>query len=55
MLLTTFLNWTPDMTASMIGYVEDLITDLSPLLIPIIAIGLGLIIFAVVVKVIRND
>jgi hypothetical protein len=53
--MTTFLSWTPEMTTSMIGYIEDLITDLTPLLIPIIAIGLGLIIFAVIVRVIRGD
>jgi len=54
-MFLTFITWTPEMTASMIGYVEDLITDLTPLLIPIIAIGLGLIIFSVVVGVIRKD
>lgn len=51
----TFVDWEAEDTTAMIGYVKDLITDLTPLLIPIIAIGLGLIIFAVVVSVIRKQ
>lgn len=54
MFLGTFITWSPDMTTAMIGYIQDFITDISPLLIPIIAIGLGLIIFSVVVSVIRK-
>jgi hypothetical protein len=50
-----FINWTSENTTAMIGYIKDLIGDLTPLLIPIIAIGLGLIIFAVIVRVIRRD
>jgi len=54
MFLGTFITWTPEMTTGMIGYIQNFITDISPLLIPIIAIGLGLIIFSVVVSVIRK-
>lgn len=55
MFLGTFLTWTPENTTTMLGYISDLILDLTPLLIPIIAIGVGLIIFSVVVRVIRKD
>jgi len=54
-MLSTFITWTDANTTSTIGYMQALITDLTPLLIPIIAIGLGLIIFSVIVKVIRGD
>ena len=54
-MVLTFLTWTPQMTTDMIGYIEDIITDLTPLLVPIIAIGLGLIIFAVILKAVRGD
>jgi len=53
-MLATFINWTDANTSSTIGVVKDLISDLTPLLIPVIAIGLGLIIFTVIVKAIRG-
>jgi len=54
MLVGTFIDWKAEDTSAMIGYIKDLITDLTPLLIPIIAIGLGLIIVSVIVGVIRK-
>ena len=53
-MLATFINWTDANTSSTIAVIKDLIGDLTPLLIPIIAIGLGLIIFTVIVKAIRG-
>lgn len=54
-MLATFFEITPaDMTA-IIGYTKDLISDLTPFLTLIIAVGIGLIIFSVIVKVIRGD
>ena len=55
LLTGTFITWTQQNTDDMIGYIQDLITDLTPLLIPIIAIGLGLIIITVIIGVIRRD
>lgn len=52
--LGTFLTWTGDDTTAMIGYISDLITDLTPLLIPVIAIGIGLIIIGAIIRAIRG-
>lgn len=54
LLAGTFLTWTDANTSSTLNYIKDLILDLSPLLIPIIAISLGLFIFAVVVNTLRG-
>lgn len=54
-LLPVFLTWTQDDTDLLIGNISDLIGDLTPLLIPIIAIGLGLMIISVIISVIRRD
>jgi len=53
-MLTTFLTWSASNTEAMLGFMADLIGNLTPLLTPIIAVGLGLIIFAVIVGVIRG-
>lgn len=53
-MFSTILTWTASNTSEMLSYVVGTITDLTPLMIPIIAIGLGLIIFSVIVAVIRN-
>lgn len=42
------------MTNSMLGYMGDLIEDFTPLLVPVIAIGIGLIIVAAIVHSIRG-
>lgn len=52
--MLTFISWSASNTEAMIGYMGDLIADLTPLLIPIVAVGLGLIIFSVIVGVIRR-
>lgn len=50
-----FIDWTPANTTEMLGYMSGFISDVIPLLTPIIAIGLGLIVFSVIVKVIRGN
>lgn len=54
-MFITFITWTEENTSTMLGYTRDIISDLTPLIIPIIAIGLGLLIFTVVIKSIRGD
>jgi len=50
-----FITWTEANTTAMLGYMSGFIADITPLLTPIIAIGLGLIVFSVIVKVIRGN
>lgn len=55
MILPAFIiNWTASSTSEMLSNAGGLIDDLNPLLVAIIGIGLGLIIFEVVVSVIRG-
>lgn len=55
MILPVFIiNWTASSTSEMLSNAGGLISDLSGLLTAIIGVGLGLIIFAVIVNVIRN-
>ena len=54
MLLGTFFTWTPENTSSTIGYMSDMISDFTPLLILVIAIALGLMVFTVIVQVIKK-
>lgn len=54
-MFSTFVSWTDANTSTTISHMKNLITDLTPLMIPIIAIGLGLIIFTVIIKAIRGD
>ncbi|GAI43770.1 unnamed protein product, partial [marine sediment metagenome] len=38
----------------MIGYISDFLTDLTPLLLPIVAVGVGIFIFWAIVKAIKS-
>ena len=49
-----FVNWTQDMTNAVLANATGLITDLTPLLVIIIGIGIGLIVFYAVVSAIRG-
>lgn len=49
-----FINWTADMTNSVLANATGLISDLSPLLTIIIGIGIGLIVFYAIVTAIRG-
>lgn len=53
MLLGTFFTISEANISTMLGYVGDLITDLVPLLMPIIAVMLGLFIFWAIVKALK--
>jgi len=53
-MLGTFLTWAPEDTTAMIGYMSDLFTDLTPLLVIIVGIGVGLIVVQAILKAIRG-
>jgi len=54
MILGTFVDILPADITSMLGYSKDLITDLTPLLLPIIAIGLGIFIVVSIIGAIKR-
>ena len=45
LLAGTFFEFAPESVNSMLGYTSSFVADITPLLLPIIAVGLGLIIF----------
>lgn len=49
-----FLTWTDAMTTTILANVTGLISDLTPLLLIIVGIGIGLIVFHAVVSAIRG-
>jgi len=51
--LGTFLTITAEDITAMLGYVSDIIGDLTPLLLPIIAVGVGIFIFWAIVKALK--
>jgi len=53
-LLSTFFEFTPDNVSSTIAYVKGFITDFTPILIPIIAISLGIIIVWGIISAIKR-
>jgi len=54
MFYGTFLTWDANTSNTMIGYMKDLFTDLTPLLVVIFGIGVGLIIVGAVIRAIRG-
>lgn len=50
---STFVEITGADITTMLGYVKSLILDLTPLLLPIIAIGLGILIFWAIISSFR--
>ena len=54
MLFGTFLNWGTNESNVMIGYMKDLFIDLTPLLVIIFGIGVGLIIVGAIIRAIRG-
>jgi len=54
MIFGTFIDILPADITAMLGYTKDLITDLTPLLLPIIAIGLGIFIVVAIINVIKR-
>lgn len=53
MFFGTFLTITSGDITTMIGYINTLITDLTPLLLPIIAVGVGIFIFWALTKALK--
>jgi len=53
-IFSTFIDITSGQTDQMIDYAKDLITDISPLLIIILAVGLGAIIVSVIIHAIKK-
>jgi len=52
--MLTFLTITDGDVATMTAYITDFLGDLTPLMLPIIAIGVGLIIFVAIIRAIRG-
>jgi len=48
------INWTSQMTTDFLADITGIITDLSPLLVPVIAIGVGLIVVESIISAIRG-
>jgi hypothetical protein len=53
-LLATFFDFNADNVSSTLAYTKDLIGDFTPILIPIIAISLGLIVIWGIVSAIKK-
>jgi len=53
-LPTFIINWTSDMTDDLLANIQGTITDLSPLLTIVIAIGVGLIVVGAIISAIRG-
>jgi len=54
MIFGTFFTITPENISEMFGYIQDIISDFTPILLPIIAIMLGLFIFWAIVKALKG-
>jgi len=52
-LFGTFLNITSDNISTMISYTQALISDLTPLLLPIIGVGLGILVVWAIIRSFR--
>jgi len=53
-MLGTFITIESADITLMIGYISDFLTDLTPLLLPIVAVGVGIFIFWAIVKAIKS-
>jgi hypothetical protein len=53
-MLATFLSLTASDTASVVDYAGDLITDLSPLLLIVVGVAVGVFIFWAIVNSIKH-
>lgn len=53
MIWGTFITITSTDTAQMVGYVESFLGDLTPLLLPIVAVGVGIFIFWAITKALK--
>lgn len=53
-MLTIGITFTEEMMTSTIGYIGDVISDLLPLILIVVAIGIGLWIFEAVISSIKQ-
>lgn len=53
-MLGTFLTITPENITAMIGYTKDLITDLTPILLIVVGVAVGIFIFWAIVRAIKS-
>jgi len=51
--LGTFLDITPDNITAMLNYSKGLISDLTPLILPVIGVGLGILVIWAIIKSFR--
>jgi len=54
MILGTFFTISDENITSTIGYISDFIGDLTPLMLPIIAVAVGIFIFWAIVKAVKS-
>lgn len=52
--MLTFLTINASDTEAMLGYTSDFLTDMTPLLLPLIAVGVGIFIFWAIVHSIKK-
>ena len=52
--MLTFFTISGDQITTMLGYVGNFVTDISPLLLPIIGIGIGIIIVVAIIGAIKH-
>ena len=54
MMLGTFFTITSDMMDDLLGYVGDLFTDISPILLLIVGVSLSLMVISVIINSLRH-
>jgi hypothetical protein len=50
----TFFEFLPADITTLTGYVTNFVSDISPILLPIMAVGLGLVIVAGIISAIKH-
>lgn len=53
-LFGTFFTISDEMVSTTLNYTKAIISDISPILLPIIAVMLGLVVFSVIVSALRG-
>lgn len=54
MLLSLGINFTSEMVSSTIGYVGDVFSDMSALILLIVGVSLGLMVIGTIISVLRK-
>lgn len=53
-MLYTFFTFSSSSVTDLLGYVGDFVTDVTPLMIPIMAVGIGIFIVVAIIGVFRR-